>query len=111
MPSIHTALEQYPRVSLTRTPTPLQYLEHLSKNLDVNVYIKRDDLTDLTFGGDKPRKLEYEIAQAQKQGADTLVTCGSSQSNHARLTTAAARRVGMDCVVVVESRPMASISR
>lgn len=101
MPSIRTALEQYPRVSLTRTPTPLQHLEHLSNQLDVNVYIKRDDLTDLTFGGDKPRKLEYEIAQAQKQGADTLVTCGSSQSNHARLTTAAARRLGMDCVVVL----------
>jgi 1-aminocyclopropane-1-carboxylate deaminase/D-cysteine desulfhydrase-like pyridoxal-dependent ACC family enzyme len=65
------------------------------------VLIKRDDLTDLTLGGDKPRKLEYEVARAQLQGADTLVTCGSSQSNHARLTTAAARKVGMQSVVIL----------
>ena len=58
-------------------------------------------MTDLALGGDKPRKLEYEVAQAQAQGADTLVTCGSSQSNHARLTTAAARKAGMQCVVIL----------
>ena len=101
MSTLRTMLEQYPRVTLTRTPTPLQHLEHLSRKLEVNIYLKRDDLTDLTLGGDKPRKLEYEIAQAQQKGADTLVTCGSAQSNHARLTTAAARCVGMDCVVVL----------
>lgn len=101
--SIEEALSRYPRVSLTRTPTPLQQLPHLSQHLGVNVSIKRDDLTDLTLGGDKPRKLEYEIAQAQAQGADTLVTCGSTQSNHARLTTAAARKVGMQCAVVLSS--------
>ena len=67
----------------------------------MSVFIKRDDLTDLTLGGDKPRKLEYELAQAQAQDADTLVTCGSAQSNHARLTTAAARKVGMECAVVL----------
>lgn len=62
--SIKDALEQYPRISLTRLPTPLHSLPHLSERLGVNVFIKRDDLTDLTLGGDKPRKLEYEIAQA-----------------------------------------------
>jgi D-cysteine desulfhydrase len=101
--SIEEALNRYPRVSLTRTPTPLQQLPHLSKGLGVNVSVKRDDLTDLTLGGDKPRKLEYEIAQAQAQGADILVTCGSTQSNHTRLTTAAARKVGMQCAVVLSS--------
>ena len=101
--SIEEALNRYPRVSLTRTPTPLQLLPHLSQHLGVNVSIKRDDLTDLALGGDKPRKLEYEIAQAQAQGADTLVTCGSTQSNHTRLTTAAARKVGMHCAVVLSS--------
>lgn len=101
MSSIAKALEKYPRVSLVTRPTPLQYLEHASKILNVNLYIKRDDLTDLALGGDKPRKLEYEIAQAQANGADILVTCGSSQSNHARLTTAAARKVGMQCAVVL----------
>jgi D-cysteine desulfhydrase len=94
-------LEQYPRVPLLTSPTPLQHLDHLSQKLGVNFYLKRDDLTDLALGGDKPRKLEYEIAQAQAAGADFLVTCGSSQSNHARLTTAAARKIGMDCAVVL----------
>jgi D-cysteine desulfhydrase len=101
MPSIEDILNSYPRVSLTRLPTPLHPLPHLSTRLGLNISIKRDDLTDLVFGGDKPRKLEYEVAQALAHGADTLVTCGSSQSNHARLTTAAARKVGMQCAVVL----------
>jgi 1-aminocyclopropane-1-carboxylate deaminase/D-cysteine desulfhydrase-like pyridoxal-dependent ACC family enzyme len=92
MTSIEDILDSYPRVSLTRLPTPLHPLPHLSARLGLSVSIKRDDLTDLVFGGDKPRKLEYEVAQALAHDADTLVTCGSSQSNHARLTTAAARR-------------------
>ncbi|GHO45761.1 1-aminocyclopropane-1-carboxylate deaminase/D-cysteine desulfhydrase [Ktedonospora formicarum] len=99
--SLEEVLESYPRISLTRLPTPLQALPLLSTKLGLHLYMKRDDLTDLTFGGDKPRKLEHEVARAQEQGADTLVTCGSSQSNHARLTMAAARKVGMDCVVIL----------
>ncbi|GHO50775.1 1-aminocyclopropane-1-carboxylate deaminase/D-cysteine desulfhydrase [Ktedonospora formicarum] len=99
--SLAKVLESYPRIPLTRLPTPLQALPSLSAKLGPRLYIKRDDLTDLTFGGDKPRKLEYEVARALAQSADTLVTCGSSQSNHARLTTAAARKVGMDCVVIL----------
>lgn len=103
--SIENALNKYPRESLTRTPTPLDFLPKLSEQLGINFHLKRDDLTDLTLGGDKPRKLEYEIAQGRAAGADTLVTCGSMQSNHARLTTAAARKLGMDSVVVL-SRDM-----
>ncbi|MEM7119437.1 MAG: D-cysteine desulfhydrase family protein [Chloroflexota bacterium] len=99
--SIEALLQEYPRITLTRTPTPLDNLKYLSQELGVNLYLKRDDLTDMTLGGDKPRKLEYEIARAQAQGADMLITCGSSQSNHARLTTASARRVGLDCAVVL----------
>lgn len=98
---IEEILVQYPREKLLHRPTPLQYLPRLSQQLNVNVYIKRDDLTDLALGGDKPRKLEYEIAQAKANGADILVTCGSSQSNHARLTTAAARAAGLECAVVL----------
>jgi len=98
---IAEALKQYPRETLTRRPTPLDYLAHLSEQLGVELYLKRDDLTDLAMGGDKPRKLEYEIAQAKAEGADILVTCGSSQSNHARLTTAAAKRLGLDCTVIL----------
>jgi len=100
-PTIAEALKQYPRETLTRRPTPLDYLPHLSKEFGFELFLKRDDLTDLALGGDKPRKLEYEIAQAKAKGADILVTCGSSQSNHARLTIAAARRLGMDCAVVL----------
>ena len=99
--NIASALDTYPKENLLDGPTPLQFLPHLSKKLDVNIYLKREDLTPLALGGDKPRKLEYEIAQAKTAGADILVTCGSSQSNHARLTTAAARKVGLDCAVVL----------
>ena len=98
---LEATLDHYPREKLIRTPTPLDYLPHLSRALDVNIYLKRDDLTDLTMGGDKPRKLEYELAQARTNGADMVVTCGSTQSNHARLTTAAARRLGLGCAVVL----------
>ena len=98
---LEDALRRYPKENLTRTPTPLQFLPHLSEQLRVRVYIKRDDLTDLAMGGDKARKLEYEIVQARAGGANVLVTCGSSQSNHARLTKAAARKVGMECAVIL----------
>ncbi|QBD77148.1 D-cysteine desulfhydrase family protein [Ktedonosporobacter rubrisoli] len=101
--SLELALERYPRVSLTRLPTPLQSLPILSKHLNLQVWMKRDDLTDLTLGGDKPRKLEYELAKALASEADTLVTCGSAQSNHARLTTAAARKLGLHCEVILSS--------
>ena len=103
--TIQTKLQQYPRENLTRTPTPLDRLSHLSQQLDIDLYLKRDELTDLPLGGDKPRKLEYEIAQGRAAGADMLVTCGSMQSNHARLTTAAARKLGLDCMVIL-SRDM-----
>ncbi|MCP4419854.1 MAG: D-cysteine desulfhydrase family protein [Chloroflexi bacterium] len=99
--NIENALQKYPKEKLLNGPTPLHFLPHLSSYLDVNVYIKRDDLTSVALGGDKPRKLEYEIAQAKANGVDILVTCGSSQSNHARLTTAASRQLGLDCVVVL----------
>jgi hypothetical protein len=62
MSSIREALDKFPRVELFRSPSPLQHLEYLSKALNVNFYIKRHDLTELTLGGDKARKLEYELA-------------------------------------------------
>ena len=101
MGPLQTALAAFPRVELTRTETPLQRLNRLSARLDLDVWIKRDDLTDLALGGDKARKLEYELARALDQDAGTLVTCGSSQSNFARLVTAAARRLGLECALVL----------
>ena len=98
---IDQALAKYPREDLTRTPTPLEHLPHFSAQVGPEVYLKRDDLTDLALGGDKPRKLEYELAAAGEAGATVIVTCGSAQSNHARLTTAAARKLGMKCAVVL----------
>ncbi len=102
-------IAKYPKETLLDGPTPLQHLTHLSQKLNTNVYLKREDLTHLTLGGDKPRKLEYEIAQARLNGADTLVTCGSMQSNHARLTTAAARKLGFDCAIVMSQDNYAQI--
>jgi 1-aminocyclopropane-1-carboxylate deaminase/D-cysteine desulfhydrase-like pyridoxal-dependent ACC family enzyme len=99
--AVRSALETHPRVRLAHTPTPLDRLANLSGELGVDVHLKRDDLTGLALGGDKPRKLEYELARAQAEGADVIVTCGSAQSNHARLTTAAARVLGMDAAVVL----------
>lgn len=102
MSDISAALGRFPRIELTRTPTPLQRLDHLSEQLGgPEIWMKRDDLTDLALGGDKPRKLEYELARAVAEGADTLVTSGSAQSNFARLTAAAARRLGMRCALVL----------
>ncbi len=99
--SIERALALHARETFLRTPTPLDHLQHLSARLGPNIYLKRDDLTDLALGGDKPRKLEYELAAAREQGTTVLVTCGSAQSNHARLTTAAARKLGIECAVVL----------
>jgi D-cysteine desulfhydrase len=97
-------LEHYPRLPLTRTPTPFQRLPHLTHAVGgPRLWMKRDDLTDLAFGGDKPRKLEYELAAAVAQGANTLVTTGSAQSNFARLLTAAARRLGLASAVVLSA--------
>ena len=63
--SIRQRLADYPKEHLTRTPTPLDFLPTLSEQLGIDLYLKRDDLTDLALGGDKPRKLEYEIAHAR----------------------------------------------
>lgn len=86
--------------------TPLEPMENLSKALGgkVNLYVKRDDLLPGAAGGNKTRKLEFCIAEAIEQGADTLITCGAVQSNHARLTLAWAVKENMDCHLVLEER-------
>jgi 1-aminocyclopropane-1-carboxylate deaminase/D-cysteine desulfhydrase-like pyridoxal-dependent ACC family enzyme len=99
--AVRSALDAHPRVRLGHMPTPLDRLDNLSAELGLDVRLKRDDLTGLALGGDKPRKLEYELARAQAEGADVIVTVGSAQSNHARLTSAAARVLGMDAAVVL----------
>ncbi len=88
-------------VQLAHLPTPLAPLEGLSSDLGVQLWIKRDDMTGLAFGGNKTRKLEYLVADAIASGADTLVTTGAPQSNHCRQTAAAAVTQGLSSVLVL----------
>jgi L-cysteate sulfo-lyase len=98
-------LGRFPRVRLAHLPTPLEPLARLSAHLGgPKLWIKRDDCTGLATGGNKTRKLEYLVADAVQQGADTLITLGALQSNHARQTAAAAARLGLKCVLVLEER-------
>lgn len=92
---------QIPRVDISNSPTPLEKLPRLSNELGCHLFVKRDDCTGLAGGGNKARKLEYLIADAQKKGADTLVTVGGFQSNHARQTAAAAAKFGFGCELVL----------
>jgi len=98
-------LARFPRRRYTEGWTPLHKLERLSRVLaGPDIYIKRDDLLGLTSGGNKTRKLEFLVADALAQGVDTLITCGAVQSNHARLTLAAAVVEGLKCRLVLEER-------
>lgn len=98
-------LSQFPRIRLAHLPTPLEHLERLSESLNgPEIWIKRDDCTGLSTGGNKTRKLEFLMAEAQIQGADMVMTQGAIQSNHVRQTAAFAAKLGMDCHVLLEDR-------
>jgi len=98
-------LARFPRRRYTPGPTPLEPAPNLSRALGgPNLFLKRDDLTGLTSGGNKTRKLEFLVAEALAQGADTLITVGAVQSNHCRLTLAAAVKEGLKCRLVLEQR-------
>jgi len=91
-----------PKLNFAHLPTPVEMLPRLSAQLNgPQIFIKRDDQTGLAFGGNKTRKLEYLLADAQEQGKDTLITAGAVQSNHCRQTAAAAARNGFACVLVL----------
>ncbi len=95
-----------PRVPLAHLPTPIHPLPRLSAELGgPQLWIKRDDLTGLAFGGNKIRKLEFLLAEAQAHGARTLITRGAIQSNHCRQTAAAAANQGFDCILVLTGHP------
>ena len=98
-------LSNFPRVPLAHLPTPLEHLPRLSKHLGgPDIYVKRDDCTGLASGGNKTRKLEYSMAAALEEGADTIITVGAVQSNHVRQTAAAACKLGLKCEVLLEHR-------
>jgi D-cysteine desulfhydrase len=98
-------LARFPRRRYTEGWTPLEHLPRLTQLMDgPHIFIKRDDLLGLSAGGNKTRKLEFLVADALRQGADTLITVGAVQSNHCRLTLAAAVKEGMKCRLVLEQR-------
>lgn len=98
-------ISQFPRRRYTDGPTPIESLPRLSEYLNgPDIYVKRDDLLGLASGGNKTRKLEFLIADALAQGADTIITTGAVQSNHCRLTLAAAVKEGLSCRLVLEER-------
>jgi len=98
-------LARFPRRFLAHLPTPLERLDRLSAELGgPEIWIKRDDCTGLSTGGNKTRKLEFLMAEAEVQGADMVVTQGATQSNHARQTAAAAAKLGMACHILLEDR-------
>jgi D-cysteine desulfhydrase len=95
-----------PRLRFAHLPTPIEPLPRLSVNLNgPRLLVKRDDQTGLAFGGNKARKLEFLVAEAQAQGADTLLSAGSLQSNHCRQTAAAAAKFGFNCILVLVGQP------
>jgi L-cysteate sulfo-lyase len=90
------------KLKLGITPTPIEFLERLSDALGgPRIYIKRDDYTAAALGGNKVRKLEYLLADARERGADTIITTGGLQSNHARITAGLCASLGLKCVLVL----------
>ncbi len=98
-------IADFPRRFLAHLPTPLEKMGRLSAELDgPEIWIKRDDCTGLSTGGNKTRKLEFLMAEAELQGADMVMTQGATQSNHARQTAAFAAKMGMGCHILLEDR-------
>ena len=98
------ALKEFDKVSLGIFPTPVHPLHNISRMLNTQVYVKRDDMTGLALGGNKVRKLEYLLADAKAKGAQVVFTTGGAQSNHAMLTAAAAKKLGMMPILILKKR-------
>jgi len=98
---------QFPAsISVAHLPTPIEPLTRLSKEVEgFQLFIKRDDLTGCALSGNKIRKLEFVAADAMKNGADTLITCGGIQSNHARATAVLAAKLGLKSLLVLRGQP------
>lgn len=102
MTSGEAALDAVARVPLARLPTPLEDMPRLASRLGLErLLVKRDDCTGLAMGGNKARKLEYDLAPVLAGGHDVVVTVGGAQSNHAAMTAAAARRLGLEVKLVL----------
>src|SRR5512146_3323685 len=100
-----------PRMNFAHLPTPVEELPRLSATLGgPRIFVKRDDQTGLAFGGNKTRKLEFLVAEAREQGAQTLISAGALQSNHCRQTAAVAAKFGFGCTLVLTGTPQAQPS-
>lgn len=98
-------ISKFPRIRVAHLPTPLEPLDNLSKYLGgPRIWIKRDDCTGLSTGGNKTRKLEFLLADALAQTADVILTQGATQSNHARQTAAISAKLGLECHILLEDR-------
>ena len=97
-------MQDFPRIPLAVLSTPIQKLENISRLLNTNVYIKRDDLTGIGLGGNKIHKLEFLLADAKRKGAEVVFTTGGAQSNHAMLTAACAKKLGMEPILILKKR-------
>src|SRR6202142_4266867 len=98
-------LARFSRVRFGNFPTPWEHFPNLTRHLNgPEIWIKRDDCTGMSTGGNKTRKLEFLMAEARDQGADIVLTQGATQSNHARQTAAFAARMGMGCHILLEDR-------
>jgi len=98
-------LGRFPRIRLAHLPTPLEHRPNLTRALGgPEIWIKRDDCTGMSSGGNKTRKLEFLLADARAKGADVILTQGATQSNHARQTAACAARLGLACHILLEDR-------
>jgi L-cysteate sulfo-lyase len=97
-------LARFPRLHLAHLPTPLEPMKRLSKELGCEIWIKRDDCTGVSTGGNKSRKLEFLMAEAEMQGADMVMTQGATQTNHGRQTAAFAAKMGLACHILLEDR-------
>lgn len=111
MPTIHVMPSPPGRIPLILAPTPLHPLPRLGKRLNVDLWIKRDDLTGFAFGGNKGRKLEYLMADVVRSGAEAVVTSGALQSNFVRQLGAACAMMGVRCVAAVMALPVLSEDR
>lgn len=104
-PLMLTTLNRRPRHALVEGATPIQRLVRLERALGLGgcsgIYVKRDDLMGIGGGGNKLRKLEFLLSEALAQGCDTFITTGARQSNHARLSAAAAARAGLACELML----------
>ena len=104
MSDVNALLSKFPRVSLNSGSTPVQQLPRLSEKLGIDLWIKRDDLTDISLGGNKVRQLEFYFGEAIAKGSDTVLITGAVQSNYVRTAGTVASMLGMKAVLQLEER-------